>query len=178
MAHFTIENRHALQENTRKTLKEFFDTTYDSANPPIRFIGRIANREVDSDHFFESLQELVQNIEEFVTSCRPDTEIRFLAASRWPKRCSYFVLDVNNREYCYESAHVFMEEIPVYILQLSKRAKIYRYEKEDKTIVKRLRTMHNVHGQDPLPLFDDCTTSCTHSSARDWEVLLQNATPM
>lgn len=48
-----------------------------------------------------------------------------------------------------------MAPIPVYVLRLSERPKIFRQQQLDDTIARVLADMHNGHGYDPLPLVDD-----------------------
>lgn len=50
-----------------------------------------------------------------------------------------------------------MQDIdPVYVLGLTKRQlTVVRKRSLDEPIAKVLRNMHNLHGQDPLPLFDN-----------------------
>ncbi|PYI13209.1 hypothetical protein BO99DRAFT_477879 [Aspergillus violaceofuscus CBS 115571] len=72
-------------------------------------------------------------------------------------RHSYFVVDVNNVDYDYETAHEVTTSIPVYVIGLSRRVKITRNPTEDKNLAWILATMHRGHGNDPLPLVDDYT---------------------
>lgn len=74
----------------------------------------------------------------------------------YPGKHAYFVLDLNNTDYVYETAHNDMAPIPVYVLRLSKRKiGIFRKGELDNTLAERLAEMHNGHGKDPLPLVDD-----------------------
>ena len=77
----------------------------------------------------------------------------------YPQKHSYFVLDGNNVNYVYATAHTDTTTIPVYVLRLSRRRiSIFRQGILDATITETLATMHNGHGYDPLPLVDDTTT--------------------
>ena len=96
-------------------------------------------------------------IEESLREHRPDAQSRVLAVE-YPGNHLYFVLDFNNVDYVYETAHNDLTPLPVYVLRLSKRKiGIFRQEELDDTIVKELAEMHNGLGDDPLPLVDDHT---------------------
>ncbi|KAJ5135250.1 uncharacterized protein N7515_004528 [Penicillium bovifimosum] len=80
---------------------------------------------------------------------------RFLAVMIDPGKHSYFVVNLNNTEYDYQTAHECETPVPVYILRLSKsKPMIFRNPVLDGHIAETLRVMHNNHGQDPLPLLD------------------------
>lgn len=69
---------------------------------------------------------------------------------------SYFVMDLDNIDYVYVTAHKDMISIPVYALLLSKRKiSIFGQGELDATIAEILVTMHSGHGNDPLPFVDD-----------------------
>ncbi|KAB8254096.1 hypothetical protein BDV32DRAFT_143205 [Aspergillus pseudonomiae] len=79
----------------------------------------------------------------------------FIATTIYRGKHSYFVLNLNNNDYNYETAHECKTIVPVYVLRLSKRQPtIFRKRELDETIAETLRDLHDCHGQDPLPLFD------------------------
>lgn len=85
----------------------------------------------------------------------------------YPGSHAYFVLDVNNVDYVYETAHTDTSPIHIYVLRLSKRKiSINRQRQLDATIAKRFRAMHNGHGDDPLPLLDDFNRTVEYHSPR------------
>lgn len=95
------------------------------------------------------------------------TQTHFLAVDIHPGNHSYFVLDLNNADYVYETAHDDMAPIPVYVLRLSKtKIGIFRRGELDKTLAGRLAEMHNGHGYDPLPFVDDHNQTIEYRNPR------------
>lgn len=110
----------------------------------IRILGDIPNSILDHTCYLESVRPIVSKVEESLREHRPGAQTRFLAVDIYPGNHSYFVLDLNNIDYVYETAHNDMAPIPVYVLRLSKRKiGIFRKGEElDSTLAERLREMH------------------------------------
>ncbi|EKV05142.1 hypothetical protein PDIG_38410 [Penicillium digitatum PHI26] len=135
------------------TIKSFLQSVDSS---PIRILGDVPNSILDSRDYLGSIRPFVSKVEGSLRKDRPDNQTSFLAVNIYPGRHSYFVLDLNNVDYVYETAHKDMTPISVYVLRLSKRnPTIFRREALDKTLAETLAAMHNGHGQDTLPLIDD-----------------------
>ncbi|KAJ5088274.1 hypothetical protein N7456_011890 [Penicillium angulare] len=131
---------------------------YDSSSiPPIRIVGDTPNSILDQENCLQSITPIVEEVKNTIATCRPETTTRWVAAAKFPGRRSFFVLDLNNTEYDYDSAHLCREIIPVHILRLSRAPKVFRHQGQDQKIADTLAQMHNNHGQAPLPLFDDHT---------------------
>ncbi|CAG8107628.1 unnamed protein product [Penicillium salamii] len=134
---------------------------------PIRILGDTPNSLLDSRDYLESIQPFIPKIQNSIYDYRPDIETRFLAVNVYPGKHTFFVLDVNNVDYNYETAHINTTPIPIYVLRLSRRKiSITRQQRLDATIAERLRAMHNGHGDDPLPLLDDFNQTVEYHSPR------------
>lgn len=135
-------------------IKEFL-----KGNPtPIRILGDVPNYVLDSSNYLKSIRPIVSKVQQSVCENRPYAQTCFVAVNIHPGRHSYFVLDIDNFEYNYETAHNDTSQIPVYVFRLSVGKRIRLYYKDgrlDATIARTLATMHNGHGDDPLPLVDD-----------------------
>ncbi|PWY88019.1 hypothetical protein BO94DRAFT_61290 [Aspergillus sclerotioniger CBS 115572] len=137
----------------RVVLSEFLP---DVGSGTLRILGVTPNSLLDPEDYVESIRPFVSETEQYLQKYHPDNETRFIAAKIVRGKTSYFILDLNNTDYNYETAHECKTRIPVYVLRPSKRQPtIFRKRELDASIAKILRNMHNLHGQDPLPLFDN-----------------------
>jgi hypothetical protein len=135
-------------------IRKLLETVQDST--AMRILGDTPNSILDSEDYLGSIRPFVSKVEESLREHCPGSQTTFLAATIYPGRHSYFVLDLNNVDYNYETAHHDKTHIPVYVLRLSKRKPIlFRREVLDKTLAETLAALHEVHGQDTLPVFDD-----------------------
>ncbi|KAK1139213.1 hypothetical protein N8T08_001208 [Aspergillus melleus] len=82
---------------------------------PIRILGDTPTSFLDPGDYLGSIGPFVWKAECAIHACRPDLQTRFLAMNM-PR---YFVLDVNNVDYVYETAHTDTTPIPIYVLRLS-----------------------------------------------------------
>ncbi|PWY96420.1 hypothetical protein BO94DRAFT_9425 [Aspergillus sclerotioniger CBS 115572] len=121
---------------------------------PLRIVGDTPTNALDSEDYLSSITAIVRNVTKSVHHSHPDTQTRFLAAAIY-ERHSYFVLDLNNTHYDYKTAHTDLTPIPVYVLRLSRRPRIFRFQPEDTRLAERLADMHRGRGYEPLPLFED-----------------------
>lgn len=113
---------------------------------PIRILGDAPTKILDSENYLESISVLAPKVQESVNRNRPHAQIRFLAVTIYPIRHSYFVLDLNNDHYDFETAHTEMIPVPVYVLRLSRNTRIFRFQDQDEKLAARLVEMHNGHG--------------------------------
>lgn len=108
----------------------------------VRILGDVPNSVLDPKDYLESIHPFASKVQHCLRE--------------YPGKHSYFVVDLNNIGYNYNTAHECKTPVPVYILRLSKRAPaIRRYEALDMQLAKSLAKMHDGHGQDHLPLFED-----------------------
>lgn len=156
-------NKHArdnVMSHIPQTINTFLETAGSEA---IRILGDTPTSILTTDDKLGCISQFASKVESSIHTSRPSpqTQTRFLAVNIYPPtrtKHSYFVLDLKNADYVYETAHIDKRPIPVYGLRLSKRKiSIFRKEELDVTIAETLATMHNGHGDDPLPLVDDYT---------------------
>ncbi|RDW58551.1 uncharacterized protein DSM5745_11242 [Aspergillus mulundensis] len=122
----------------------------------VRILGDTPNSILDAEDYLASIHPFVSTVQQCLQQNNADNKSRFLAASIYPGKHSYFIVDLNNANYNYETAHECKTPIPVYVLRLSKRAPtIRRAPTLDVHLAVVLAKMHNSHGRDPLPLFED-----------------------
>lgn len=140
---------------------------------PIRILGDTPNKALDSEDYLDSIRPFVSKVEDSLRQHRPDCPTCFLAVAIYPGRHSYFVVDFNNTRYDYDTAQHDKSLVPAYVLRLSlKNPRIYRKEPLDKTLAETLAELHNSHGREPLPLFDDHNQRRCYASPRSIEHIL------
>lgn len=154
------QTREEILTQIRNTIKGFLqEFRSDSA---IRVLGIISNRVLGSEEPLNSIKLFASEVQKCLTerhfTQRPSVA-RFLAVNLYPStlyKYSYFVVDSNNFDYNYDTAHKCRSGIPVYVLRLSKRKpKIFRNVNLDMAIAGIIANMHEGHGNDSLPLCDD-----------------------
>ncbi|KAI9369559.1 hypothetical protein BJX61DRAFT_536317 [Aspergillus egyptiacus] len=156
------DTRALIMGQIQGTIDQFFQ----QAIPPrMRLVGDTPTALLDSDDYLKSVLPFVTKAQDSIKICYPDAETRFLAL-RIQKRHSYFVVDINNSDYDYETAHEDATLIPVYLLRLSRHVRISRQPMQDRDLARILATMYWGHGNDPLPLVDDYTKSVVYHSPR------------
>ncbi|KAE8152371.1 hypothetical protein BDV25DRAFT_151225 [Aspergillus avenaceus] len=160
-----------MEEQTRKMIMDQIHDTVrhflsEAVSTPIRILGDTPTKIVESKDYLKSISVFVEKVQESVQECCPNAQTRFLAVNVYPERHSYFVLGLNNTHYDYETAHNDVTSIPVYVLRLSRRPRIFRFKDQDEKLAIRLAEMHNGHGKDPLPLLDDFTKTVQYHSPR------------
>lgn len=163
-----MEFRAPIIEQIPQVMKNFLNG-YDPSKqiPPTRILGDTPNRIIDQSDFMESVNTIIEETKNAVLTCRPDSKVRWLTMTKFEGRHSFFVLDLNNAEYDYNSSHTCLTEIPVYILRLSKAPKIFRHQAQDRKLAEKLAELHNLHGREPLPFFDDYTKRLEYASPRN-----------
>ncbi|KAJ5930053.1 hypothetical protein N7466_005546 [Penicillium verhagenii] len=163
-----MENRAPIIDQIPAVIRNFLNEHDPSTSiPATRILGDTPNSIIDHSDFAGSIKTIIEAVKDIIATCRPDTKVRWIAITKFEGRHSFFVLDLNNSEYVYEYAHIQRKKIPVYVLRLSKAPKIFRYERQDQILAEKLAEMHNLHGNDPLPLFDDHTKHLVYPSPRD-----------
>lgn len=126
----------------------------DEHEQTIRILGDIPTVCLDSNDYLTSVRETIAG---FISSWDGKADLRLLAVEVWPRH-AFFALDFNNHKYDYDTAHTEEIVLPVYMLRKSRRRprwKMYRYKPQDSQLAKRIAHLHDMHGQEPLPLYDD-----------------------
>jgi hypothetical protein len=157
------ETRGLIMHQIQSTMARFFQEA--PIPTQFRLVGDTPTAILDSDDYLKSIRLFVTKVQESVKNYYSDAKTCFLAL-RILSRHSYFVVDVNNSDYNYETAHGITTPVPVYVLRLSKHVKIYRTPTQDGNLAQILATMHWGHGNDPLPLVDDYTKPVVYHSPR------------
>lgn len=122
----------------------------------VRLLGDVPNSVLDPNHYLESIRPFASKVQHCLHEYHADYETRFVAVNIYPGKHSYFVVDLNNFGYNYSTAHECKTPVPVYVLRLSQRTPVIRRnETLDMELAVSLAKMHDGHGQDPLPLFED-----------------------
>ncbi|KAJ5958321.1 uncharacterized protein N7479_005471 [Penicillium vulpinum] len=161
------QTRESILGQIPDTIQSFLQTVDTRA---IRILGDTPNSVLDPGDYLGSVRPFVSKVESSLRQHCPDNQTSFLAVNIYPGHHSYFVLDLNNVHYDYETAHNDMCPIPVYVLRLSKRKPtIFRREALDKTLAETLASMHNGHGHEPLPLFDNYNEIVQYRNPRSLE---------
>lgn len=162
-----MEYRASIIRQIHGVIRDFLNS-YGSSTPipPIRIVGDTPNSILDHSEFLESIETIIEEVKSAVATCRPDAETRWIAVNKFEGRRSFFVLDINNVGYDYDSAHKCLTKVPVYILRLSRAPKIFRHGRQDQKLAETLAEMHDMHGKKPLPLFDDHTRPRVYDSPR------------
>ncbi|KAJ5577549.1 uncharacterized protein N7459_006513 [Penicillium hispanicum] len=93
------------------------------------------------------IRMIVEEVDNAIALYRADAKTRWIAANKFERRHSFFVLDLNNVEYEYKSAHTYETCVPVYVLQLSRAPKIFRHKPQDQDLAEKLAQMHDLHGK-------------------------------
>lgn len=97
-----------------------------------------------------------------------DNLMRLLAVDVYPRHI-YIAIDINNREYDYNTAHQQMFSIPVYILRFSKREgkwTFFRRATEDKKLARTIADLHRCNGTNPTPFLADHIKGSVYPSPR------------
>lgn len=145
-----------------------FELLPDVVAGTMRILGDTPNSILDPNDYLESIHPFAWEVQDGLHQYDRNNTTRFLAVTITPGKHSYFVVDLNNTYYDYQTAHECKTPVPVYVLRLSKRKPtIFRKPELDGPIAETLRVMHNNHGQDPLPLFDNyCDQSSYYGNPR------------
>ncbi|KAE8347309.1 hypothetical protein BDV24DRAFT_121895 [Aspergillus arachidicola] len=87
----------------------------------VRILGDNPNSVLNYGDYLESIRSFISEVQRSIHMSHPDAQTHFLAVNMYRGKHSYFVLDLNNVSYAYETAHTDMTPVPVYVLRLSKR---------------------------------------------------------
>ena len=122
----------------------------------VRILGDVPNSILNPEAYLESIHPFASKLQHCIQEYHTDYKTCFLAANIYPGKHSYFVVDLNNTGHNYDTAHECKTPVPVYVLRFSKRKpRISRAGALDVQLAELLAKMHDGHGWDPLPLFED-----------------------
>ncbi|KAA8652092.1 uncharacterized protein ATNIH1004_000996 [Aspergillus tanneri] len=120
----------------------------------IRVVGVLPTRFLRSEDYRASVSSL---IEPFTTEWGKSQKIQLIAIDVY-QEYTFFVLDINNWKYDYDTAHKELLLVPVYILRLSNggnKWKFFRRAVDDRRIARRIADLHSCNDQNPLPFLED-----------------------
>lgn len=120
----------------------------------IRIVADVPIDFLQPGDYVRSASEIIQPL---VSHWETKHTTRILAVDVYPRH-AYAVVDINNHRYDYYEAHTQNFAIPVYILRLSRRKKIwtfFRYAPQDRRLASQLAELHRTNGQKPTPFFSD-----------------------
>lgn len=161
------ETQQQKREHILSHIPDLIRSILQTVNPtPIRILGDVPNRILDASDYLESIRPIVSLVQDTFYDVCPEGRTCFLAVRIQPGRHAYFVVDFNNNDYVYETAHNDMTPIPIYVLRLSMRPKIFRQQGLDQRLGVILAGLHNSHGQAPLPFFDDYNQLIVYANPR------------
>ncbi|PWY96314.1 hypothetical protein BO94DRAFT_541149 [Aspergillus sclerotioniger CBS 115572] len=151
------DSKHLIREHIIDQIPRIiFELLQKVDSTAIRILGDTPTSVLDPGDYLKSIRPFVSKIQDCVHESYPEYKTCFLSVNIYRGKHSYFVVDVNNIDYDYETAHTCKTPIPVYVLRLSKRKPtLHRTTALDEQLAETLADMHNGHGRDPLPLFDD-----------------------
>ncbi|KAL4964091.1 uncharacterized protein BDV14DRAFT_201113 [Aspergillus stella-maris] len=139
-------------------------------NDPKRLVLKLKTAQFDSTDYRSSSAEFISQI---FPNFSTDPRIRFLAIGIWTDR-TFLVLDINNNEYNFETAHNDRTILPVYVIRQYRRNSkwaLIRWAPEDILLAANLANMHNRHGWGAtLPLLEDRTNISTMAFANPREL--------
>ena len=87
-----------------------------------RIFGDVPNSVLNPEDYLESIRPFASKVQHCPHDYHADNRTCFVAANIYPGKHSYFVVDLDNTSYNYDTAHECMTPVPVYILHLSKKA--------------------------------------------------------
>lgn len=152
MEQSTQQTREHILAQIPAEIKTLLETVGSEA---IRILADTPNSVLDPSDSLQSILPFTSTVKDAIRSQCADAQVRLLAIAIYPRRHSYFVLDVNNASYDYGTAHHDTILVPVYVLRLSRRPVIFRKANLDGDLATRIADLHLLHGMDPLPFFDD-----------------------
>lgn len=131
----------------------------------IRIIADLPTDLLNPDEYVHSASHIIKPfVDEWE---RKNYLIQPLVVDVYPRH-TYAVVDINNKEYDYETAHKQITPLPVYILSLSKQKKwkFFRRSTTDKRAAEDIAELHQCNGQNPLPFLSDHINGTVYLSPR------------
>ena len=78
------------------------------SNCVVRILGDVPNSILDPKDYLKSVHPYASKVQQCLHEYHPNNKTCFLAASIYPGKHSYFVVDLNNVDYNYDTAHECM----------------------------------------------------------------------
>ncbi|KAJ1713570.1 hypothetical protein NYO67_4289 [Aspergillus flavus] len=102
-----------------------------------------------------------------------DSRILFLAIEVWSER-TFLVIEINRRDYDFNTAHKCKTIVPVYVLRQhgeSRRWTLVRWPQLDETLMAQIADPHIVNGFDvATPFLENHNSRIFHANPREFHV--------
>lgn len=85
----------------------------------MRILGDTPNSILDPNNYLESIRPFAWEVQDGLHQYDRNNTTHFLAVTIYTGKHSYFVIDLNNPNYDYQTAHECKTPVPVYVLRLS-----------------------------------------------------------
>ncbi|KAJ5558770.1 hypothetical protein N7535_009351 [Penicillium sp. DV-2018c] len=132
-----------------------------------RIVIKVKTKTLNPQSYLDSAKNIVSEI---FPDWENDPRILFLAIDVWSER-TFIVIDLNNRDYNFRTAHNNMTVFPVYVLRQHGRRQnwaLIRWNQLDQRMSLQLADLHRVNGYDAtLPFLEDHNTRIVHENPRD-----------
>ncbi|PYH98816.1 hypothetical protein BO71DRAFT_292985, partial [Aspergillus ellipticus CBS 707.79] len=80
---------------------------------PMRILGDTLNSMLDPKDYLGSIRPFATQVQDCLREYNANNETRFIAVNIYPGKHSYFVVDLNNTNYDYQTAHECKTSVPV-----------------------------------------------------------------
>lgn len=135
-------------------------------NDPKRVVVRGRTKNLDAQDYRASANSIVSEIS---PEWESDSRILFLVIDVWSER-TFLVIDVNNHDYDFHTAHKTNTILPVYVLRQHGKRRgwvLVRWLREDERLTTELADLHDVNGFDvPTPFLQDHNTRIVYANPR------------
>ncbi|WEW56193.1 hypothetical protein PRK78_001630 [Emydomyces testavorans] len=131
----------------------------------IRIVADIPTDVLRSGDYLTSASDFIKP---FVKEWESKHMTRLLVVDVYPRH-TYVVVDINNHQYDYDTAHKQTFTVPVYILRLSRRDSkwaFFRRAIEDQRLAATIAELHRCNGYNPLPFLADHIQGSVYLSPR------------
>ncbi|PLB55657.1 hypothetical protein P170DRAFT_506212 [Aspergillus steynii IBT 23096] len=132
-----------------------------------RIVIKVKTQTLNPESYFASATNVVSEI---LPGWESDPRMLLLAIDLWSER-TFIVIDINNRDYNFRTAHKNTTVFPVYVLRQHGRRQdwvLVRWHQLDERMSLQLADLHRVNGYDAtLPFLENHNTRIVHENPRD-----------
>ncbi|KAJ5304161.1 Subtilisin-like serine protease [Penicillium atrosanguineum] len=135
-------------------------------NTTKRILIKLKSKTLDSEDYRVSANEIVKEI---FPNWENDRRILYLAIDIWKER-TFIVIDINNHDYDFETAHESKKVLPVYVLRQYRKRQgwaLVRFHPVDERLMIQLAELHEHQGwNSTTPFLADHTTMLCYRNPR------------
>ncbi|KAB8259363.1 hypothetical protein BDV32DRAFT_159301 [Aspergillus pseudonomiae] len=132
-----------------------------------RIVIKVKTKTLNPSSYLTSAKNIVNEI---FPRWESDHRILFLVIDVWSER-TFMVIDINNRNYDFRTAHNNTMMFPVYVLRQHGRRQTWvliRWHQLDERMSLQLADLHRVNGYEAtLPFLEDHNSRIVHANPRD-----------